>query len=263
MRGLIHDTFIEMIDRKIIWMYAVVTLIALVIILSASSFSSNLEINGQMQNNPFEDLIDTAAVKGIGSHIGFMIFLAIFATAGLLPNMLIRGRAEYYLSKPLSRTSLYLNKYLSIWIVYGGMTIVCGLTSYLALYLFHGFSSTTVFYLFAFSLVEFIVWLSITLFAGIVFGSTALSMMTAFLVYILQTILKYYGTFNEIVDSKIMENISVGLYYIFPKMDEMSDIAETLALGNHVDDWMPLWSTLLFSVVVIWATIFIFNRKDY
>ena len=263
MRGMIQDTFIEMIDRKIIWMYAVVTLIAIVIIISASSFSANIEINGQMQDDPFGGLIETAAIKGIGSHIGFMIFLAVFATAGLLPNMLIRGRAEYYLSKPLSRTSLYLNKYISIWIVYGGMTLVCGLISYLALFIFHGFSSTGIFYLFIFSMIEYVIWLSITLFAGIVFGSTALSMMTAFMVYILQSILKYYETFTEIVDSKIMEYIAVGLYYIFPKIDEISDIANTMALGNNVDSWMPLWSTLLFSIVLIWATLFIFNRKDY
>jgi len=263
MRGMIHDTFIEMIDRKIIWMYLIVTLIALAIIFSASSLSAKIEINGQMQDDPFGNIIETAAIKGIGSHLSFMIFLAVFASAGLMPNMLIRGRAEYYLSKPLSRTSLYLNKFISIWIVYGGMTVVCGLISYVALYIFHDFCSTTAFYLFVFCLLEFIVWLSITLFAGIVFGSSALSMMTAFLVYILQSIFKYHDTFGEIVNSKIMQNIADGLYYIFPKIGEVSDIAENLALDKNINDWMPLWSTLLFSVVLIGVTIFLFNKKDY
>lgn len=263
MRGMIHDTFLEMIDRKIIWMYLVITLIALAIILSASSFSSDFKVQGQMRDDPFGSLIETAAINGIGSHISFMIFMAVFATAGLLPNMLIRGRAEYYLSKPLSRTSLYLNKFISIWIVYGGMTVVCGLISYVALYIFHDFTSPTVFYLFVFSLIEFIVWLSITLFAGIVFGSTAMSMMTAFLVYVLQSIFRYHDAFSEIVKSKIMQNIADGLYYVFPKIGEISDIAENLALENNISDWMPLWSTLLFSVALIGATIFLFNKKDY
>jgi len=263
MRGMIHDTFIEMIDRKIIWMYAIVTLIAVVIILSASSFSGNIEINGQIQDDPFSGIIETAAIKGLGSHIGFMIFLAVFASAGLLPNMLIRGRAEYYLSKPLSRTSFYLNKYFSIWLVYGGMTIVCALISYMALYFSHDFSSTSVFYLFAFSLIEYFVWLSITLFAGIVFGTTALSMMTAFLVFVLQWLFGFHEMFGEFVNSKIMKVVADWLYYIFPKTGEMSDLAENLAMGQDVNSWMPLWSTLLFSIVLIIVTIVIFKRKDY
>ena len=192
-----------------------------------------------------------------------MIFLAIFASAGLMPNMLIKGRAEYFLSKPLSRSSLYLNKFFSIWIVYGGMTVVCALISYVALYFVHDFSSPNVFYLYTFSLLEFIVWLSITLFAGIVFGTTALSMMTAFLVFVLQWIFSFHDMLGELVSSKIITTTADWLYYIFPKTGEMNDIAETLAMGGEITSWMPIWSTMLFSLVLIGATMFIFKRKDY
>jgi len=83
------------------------------------------------------------------------------------------------------------------------------------------------------------------------------------LVFVLQWLFGFHEMFGEFVNSKIMKTVADGLYYIFPKTGEMSDIAENLALGQNVNSWMPLWSTLLFSIVLIIVTIFIFKRKDY
>ncbi|MEA2030891.1 MAG: hypothetical protein U9N55_04765 [candidate division Zixibacteria bacterium] len=263
MRGMIHDCVIEMINRKAIWMFAVVTLIAILIILGTNSFNIQLQVEGQSDANPFSGMIDKVATNGISAQLGFMMFLAVLATAGLIPNMLVRGRAEYYLSKPISRTGLYLGKLISIWLVYGATIVVCGLITLLVLYLVHGYVNAGVVYLFVQSLLSFLIWLSVTIFAGITFGSTTFAMMSAFLVFILQMIFIYHDVFREIVGSGLIAFVGDTLYYIFPKMGEMSDIGDNLAMGQVVGDWMPVWSSVLFAVCLIWATIIIFNRKNY
>ncbi|RKX27684.1 MAG: hypothetical protein DRP47_06135 [Candidatus Zixiibacteriota bacterium] len=263
MRGMIHDCFVEMIERKAIWMFVVVTLIASLIILATSSFDMQLQIEGQSDIEPLSGIIDVAATKGLNAHLGFMMFLAVLATAGLLPNMLVRGRAEYYLSKPISRTGLFLGKLISIWLVYGGAIVTCGVISLALLYLIHGYANINVIYLFVQSLLSFFIWLSVTTFASITFGSTAFAMMSAFLVFVLQMIFSYHEIFRDIVGSRIMATVGDVLYYIFPKMGKISDIGENLAMGRVVDDWIPVWSSVIFAMGLIWVTVIIFNRKDY
>ncbi|MBU8934442.1 MAG: hypothetical protein KOO62_10600 [candidate division Zixibacteria bacterium] len=263
MNGMIHDCLLEMVDRKAIWMFVVVTIIAALIIVATSSFSAQFEIEGQPDVDPLGGVIDVAATKGLASHLGFMMFLAVFATAGIIPNMLVRGRAEYYLSKPISRTTFYLGRLVSIWLVYGATIVVCGLVTLLLLYLSHGYSNANVVYLFVECLFSYFIWLSITTCAGIVFGSTALAMMTAFLTYVLQIILSFHEVFHDFVGDKAIAKVGDFLYYIFPKTGEIGEIGESLAMGETVGSWMPVWSSLLFALALIWTTVLVFNRKDY
>lgn len=263
MRGTIHDCFLEMVDRKAIWMFAVVTVIAVLIIGATSSFEIQFGVEDGSGDDPFADVIDAVGINGLSWHLGFMMFLAVFATAGIIPNMLVRGRAEFYLSKPISRTTFYLGRLASIWLVYGATIVVCGIITLLALYLVHGYSNANMVYLFGECLLSFCIWLCVTTFAGIAFGSSSMAMMTAFVTYILQVVLGYHDAFRNFVGDKLIADIGDLLYYVFPKTGEIGDIAEQMAMGETVGSWMPVWSTLLFAAVLLGGTIVMFNRKDY
>ncbi len=264
MRGITRDTFIEMIDRKLVWIFLVVTLITLLIVVLTRSASMQIEFGGNIsQSSPFTNLADKMAVSGLSSFLSFLVFLSVLATAGLIPSMLVRGRAEYFLSKPISRTALYLYKLFGIWFVYGGMMVCAGMVIAASFYLIHGIFNWNYAYLFILNLASFFVWLSITTFAGVMAGSAMLSVVTAFVVLVVQLALRFHEQLGAIIRSPIITKTVDILYYIFPKTGQMADITEKLASGQPVTDWLPVWSTLLFAIVLIVITSEIFKRKDY
>ncbi len=263
MKGIVRDCIREMSDRKIFWIYGVLTVIVLLMIIATRSFTVQFGVDTGAEADPFAEVAGAAALRGLSSYVSFLVFLTVLATAGVFPNMFVRGRAEFYLSKPISRANLYLGKLLGVWLVYGGVVVMSGVLVYLALFAVHGIADWHVVHIFLMNLAGLIIWLSVTTFAGIAFGTNALSLMTAFIIWVLQLLLRFHDGLDMLINSKLVVGAAKVLYYIVPKTGEISDLTDQLAAGQPVRDWMPLWSSLLFSLALIWATVIIFRRKDY
>ncbi|MFQ6007685.1 MAG: hypothetical protein ACE5K8_01915 [Candidatus Zixiibacteriota bacterium] len=263
MRGIIGDCFIEMVDRKIIHTFTVVTFIAVLAVLFSSKMDIELHVSGDVEMESMADLLRNPITKAFSAFMKLVLFLIVMASAAVVPNMLVKGRADFYLSKPLSRTSLFLNKLFGIWLVYGGLMILSGAITYLAMVVVFGLFDWKIIYLFILNLVSFIIWLSVTATAGIVSGSTAMCIMSAFLVWVAQLILRLHEQIKALLGSSPISYIVDTLYYIMPKTGEIGDLTESLALGKSVASWMPLYSSLIFAVVLIYLAARIFNRKDY
>jgi ABC-type transport system involved in multi-copper enzyme maturation permease subunit len=201
-------------------------------------------------------------LMGFNVFMYILVFMVVMATAGLIPGMLIKGRAEFYLSKPISRTKLLLNKVLGVWVVYSGMITVCVLINFVAAGILAGALDWAILYIIAINLLAFLVWLGITTFVGILSGSGAVSIMVAFLVWLAQRVLSFHGEIKAFVDSEVVGQTVDLLYYIFPKTIEMFDLADRLAFGRHVD-WMPVWSSLIFTVALLYFSTLVFKRRDY
>jgi len=263
MRGITRDSVVEMFERKAVYVFAGVTLIAVVIILLMPKMEIEFHATGNVDIGGISDLLRNPITKAFSTYLSFMVFLAVLATAGLVPNMLIKGRADFYLSKPMSRSSLLLNKLFGIWMVYGGLIVFCGIITYAVAVGVHGFFEWKVLYLFALNLVSFLVWLCITITTGIISGSGVISIMTAFLFWVAQVILRYHEQIKAFLESKPLGDIVDVLYYIVPKPGEIDGLANSLALGKPVASWMPLYSSLIFSAALICLAVVIFKRKDY
>lgn len=263
MKGLIRDSLLELFDRKVIYLFAVVTMITVVVIFLFRSAEVHIQTQMGFGAEKLEDVLGNQFLHGLSMFMSFLLFLAVMATAGLIPNMLVKGRADFYLSKPMSRNSLYLRKLGSMWLVYGGIILVCGIIGTLAIGLFHDYFSLGMLYIIIFKLVIFFIWLSIIAFVGIISGSTTVSIMGAFIVYIIQWLLGSRELIAAFIDSKPVTYVTDIIYYIWPKAEEISDLTLRLAQGREVFSWMPLWSTLLFTVVLIYLTICIFKYKEY
>lgn len=263
MRGITRDGVVEMFDRKTVYLFAAVTLIAMVIALLAPKADMEFRVTGNVDMGSLGDFLRNPVTKALSVFLSFMVFLAVLATAGLVPNMLVRGRADFFLSKPLSRTALLLHKMLGIWLVYGATIVLGGIVVYVALFLVHGFFDWMVLYLFAFNLISFFIWLSITVTAGIVSGSNAISIMSAFLFWVGQAILRLHEQINNFLDIKPVEYVVDALYYIVPKTGEIGELTDALALGRPVESWMPLYSSLVFSVAFVTLAVVVFKRKSY
>ena len=177
--------------------------------------------------------------------------------------MLARGRADFFLSKPISRASLLLSKVFGIWIIYGGVMFACFIVNYVVVCVVYGMFDAEIIYVIVMSQLVFLIWLSVTVFVGIITGSNAFSIIAAFLVWLAQSVLTFHDGIKRFIDSETAGYVIDTLYYIFPKPNEISDMTVRLAVGNSVQSWIPLYSSLVFAAVLFYAAIQVFRRKSY
>jgi ABC-type transport system involved in multi-copper enzyme maturation permease subunit len=201
-------------------------------------------------------------LQGYSAYMYVLVFLTVMATAGLIPAMLERGRADFYLSKPISRARLLLSRLAAIWIVYGAIMIAAFVFNYAISAALYGVFSFKILYVVAINLLVLAIWLTVTAFAGVVTGSTGQSIMIAFSVWLLQKILQFHELPRQFIDSKAVQYVIDGLYYVFPKTGQISDLTGDLIAGDAAS-WMPLYTSLLFAGALTLLTAHLFKRKDY
>lgn len=264
-RGLLLDTYLEMRDRKLIWGFVVVTIIGLLAVMASSSLSkaSRLDTVPEFEQEAAAAAIQLFAVQFVYVLMTALLILAVLGTAGAIPSMLARGRAEFYLSRPLSRRRLLLAKISSVWMIYGAIIVACGIILCGAIWIVHGVLFGSVLYIFIEALVSYLIWLAITGFVGVFSGSFAWSIMVAFAVWISQWLLQNREMLTGVIDNNLVHVVLDTTYYILPKFSEQGGIAKSLAMGTSVESWLPAWSTILFGIVMIFLAISLFSRKNY
>src|SRR5271170_3275282 len=195
--ALISDTFREALARKIFWvLFGLSTLMILFFLFLmridiVSGATATVSLFGQQtRGNPDVDRVVRGVYGGIAAFLyTFGMFLAVFASSGLIPSVLEPGRIELLLSKPLSRTHILLGRYagnvlvvflnsaylvLGVWIILGLKTGIWSPIFLIAI-------ATTTFI--------FAVLLSVVVLLGVLFESAALATMVAVALMIVSPIL--------------------------------------------------------------------------
>ncbi|MDH3890054.1 MAG: hypothetical protein OEV49_03140 [candidate division Zixibacteria bacterium] len=260
MRGILADTVSEMVDRKMVWVYSGVALLGLLAILVTRSVEMQFQTEGL--NMQAMNELWSPRLWLYNKFMYYMVFLSVLVTAGLIPNMLSKGRVDFYLSKPLSRRQHLLTKMAAVWMVYGGlMVLIMILVGSVGAWAF-GAVDTGLGYIVLSNLLAFFIWLVVTTFAGVWSSSAPMSILAVFLMWILQQILSWHDAFSELIDSPFWGKLVDVFYYVVPKTIEISEATLRLAGGNPVD-WMPFYTSVAFALVLMYVTVFMFNRKDY
>ena len=118
--ALIRDTFREALARKIFWgLFGLSTLMILfflfllrIDIVEGGSRDGVAVSAATIRTMPDVDRVVRGVYGGIATFLyTWGMFLAVFASAGLIPSVLEPGRIELLLSKPLSRTHILLGRY--------------------------------------------------------------------------------------------------------------------------------------------------------
>ena len=260
--AVLFDTFLEIRAGKIFWVYWIVTAVVILVF----SLLPGLEVNGQkiIGGDAFApEMINYGIAMFFNSFFGFMLFLMVFGSAGLIPAYLSKGRAELALSKPMNRYILILNKFAAIFII---MAVIFALSSgllwgLLSFQLEH--FSAYFFYGLLLAFVKFFIIYGIVFFLGIAFNSPAAAIMGYFVIWIFSKLMTMREFVTKVIDNKIYSTILDTLYHIFPKFDDISGIFVTLISGQGINNWYPIWSSVLFSVALILLGLLIFNRRDF
>lgn len=269
--ALILDTFREAMARKIFWgLFAISTLMILFflfvmkidIVEGAMATITLFGNTGRRQQN-IEEI-----VRGVhGAVAAFLytwgMFLAVFASSGLVPSILEPGRIELLLSKPVSRRHILLGRFA------GNVLVVAMNTSYLVLGVWIIFGAKTGIWnpAFLFSIVStvfmFAVLLSIVLLAGVLWESAAVSTMATVAIALMSPILAQNKLAERLLSSQWTRDLWNALYYALPKVYDAGRMTFEIVQNRPADSWMPFWSSAAFCGAILLAGVTIFEKRDF
>jgi ABC-2 type transport system permease protein len=191
-------------------------------------------------------------------------FLAVFASAGLIPSVLEAGRISLLLSKPLTRTLLLIGRYTGNLLVVGlnHVYLICGIWIIIGL-------KTNIWqprFLLAIPISMFIfaVLLCVVVFFGVLSESAALSVMMAVALMLISTILAQRDVVVRLLDSQWSRQLWLALYWIVPKVFDLGYAMRQIILYDRDADWFtPAWTSAAFGIFVLSSAVYIFRRRDF
>jgi ABC-type transport system involved in multi-copper enzyme maturation permease subunit len=197
-------------------------------------------------------------------------FLAIFATAHLVPRLMEKGTVDLYLSRPVGRVPLLLSRYL------GGLLLAASNVVYLlgAMWLLVIWKTRLVHprFFFAAGIILFGIaaLMAFAFLVGTLTSSTAVSIMATFAVFFLSIVLFNLHGHTAIFSSEWAVWLVNGLYWACPKTVEIGRAVVGLVSGENgpIRDrgalaLAPFLSTGLFGLFSLTLACLRFRRKDF
>ncbi|HET9318977.1 MAG TPA: ABC transporter permease subunit [Bryobacteraceae bacterium] len=268
--ALVADTFREAFSRKIFWGFfgcSSALILFFIFIMRIDVVQGAVATVSLFGSAGRTEDVQRLVHQAHGAIAAFLytagMFLAIFASAGLIPSVFEPGRIELLLSKPVARYHILLGRYLgnllviavnlfylvfSIWLIFGLKTGVWTL----------GFLVSSLLTLFVFA-----VLLTVVVLVGVLWESAAVTTMVTFGLMIVSPILAQQPLLQRLLSSEISRNTVRVFYYVLPKVFDLGRIVRALVIGDRVGDWMPLWSSALFGIVVLGAGLYAFAKRNY
>ncbi len=195
-----------------------------------------------------------------------VLFLGIFATAGIVPSMMEKGTIDLLLSKPLPRWVLLFGRAL------GGIAAIAINLAFFALSIWalYGFATGIWFFpfvvwTFAISIFSFLVLYSGVMFLNVVTESWVLPMSLAYVhMTIVSTILtNREATLFRFIESPPIRSLIDGLYYALPQVNDLITALPQAIFTSSGVSWEPLLQCTIFMIVMLSLAAWRFDRKDF
>lgn len=268
--ALIRDTFREAFARKIFWGFLGCSTALILFFLFIMKIDivegalATVSLFGRQTG--FRD-VNRLVREVHGGFAAFLytagMFLAVFASAGLIPAVFEPGRIELLLSKPVERYQILLGRYV------GNLLVVGANLFYLvfAVWIIFGFKTGLwtfgFLYSAALTLFMFAVLLAVVLLVAVLSESAVLATMVTFGLILISPILAQKNLLERLLSSEWSRDVVRVLYYALPKVFDLGRMLRWLVLGIPVTDWMPVWSSAIFGVVMLGAALCVFQRRNY
>ena len=235
----------------------------------AKLFGNQVEMSGSSQIS-IEKLV-LGFESGFSGFLYFLCtFLAIFATAHLVPRMQEKGTIDLYLSRPVARVKLLLSRYVA------GLLLAGANIFYLivSMWLIVVWKTHVVHprFLIAGVIILFVVatLLAFAFLIGVITSSTAVSIMTTYAIFFFGLMLAGHKHFAAVVSKEWQAALINTLYWIVPKSAELfgavvsfvSDKTLPRELGNALS-LPPFLSTAAFAIACLTLASWLFHRKEF
>lgn len=197
-------------------------------------------------------------------------FLAIFATAHLVPRMQEKGTIDLYLSRPVGRVKLLLSRYLA------GLLLAASNVIYLMVSIWAIVAWKTGVmngrFLMAGAIIMLVIatLLAFAFLVGVITSSTAVSIMTTYGIFIFSAALVGHENYAAAVSKQWQANLINGMYWVFPKTAELAQAVVAFVGGTEVPERIarvltpaPFLTTAAFGIGCLVLSSWLFTRKEF
>lgn len=197
-------------------------------------------------------------------------FLAIFATAHLVPRLQEKGTVDLYLSRPVGRVQVLLSRYLA------GLLLAAANVAYLivSIWLIVIWKTHVVHprFLMGGAIILFVIaaLLAFAFLIGVVTSSTAVSIMASYAIFFFSALLAAHDRIEAALSSELNAKIVHVLYLVLPKTSELGGAVIAMVAGEVIPRQMaenlapaPFVTTALFGLGCLALASFLFHRKEF
>ncbi len=196
-------------------------------------------------------------------------FLALFATAHLVPRLQEKGTIDLYLSRPVGRVKLLFSRYC------GGLLLATVNLVYLigSMWAIIIWKTRVVHPRFllggATILFTSAALMAFTFLVGVVTSSTGVSLMAAYAIFFFSALLAAHDKIAAAMSSEWASRLVHGLYWVLPKTAELGRAAVAQVAGKTLpgvtgaDLFGVYGSTALFGILALALANWLFSRKDF
>ena len=233
----------------------------------AKLFGKEMEVSGSL---PIDKIVTGFESGFTGLIYGLCTFLAIFATAHLVPRMQDKGTIDLYLSRPVSRLKLLFSRYLA------GLLLATSNVLYLILSIWAIVMWKTHVvhprFLLGGALIVFTIaaLLAFTFLVGVITSSTGVSIMTTYAMFIFSMPLMAHAKMEAAVSSEWSMWLIRILYWVLPKSAEIGIAVVAFVSGGQIPEEAmkalapaPFLSTAAFGVGCFALAALAFKRKEF
>lgn len=209
--------------------------------------------------------------SGFSGFLYFLgTFLALFATAHLVPRLQEKGTIDLYLSRPVGRVALLLSRYA------GGLLLAASNLVYLigAMWLIVVWKTRVLHPRFLLSgvviLFTIAALLAFAFLVGVVTSSTGVSLMATYALFFFGAALATHDRIAAAVSTELSARIVQGLYWVLPKTAELLQATVALVAGEEAPERLAKFnalgvygSTAAFALASLALASWLFSRKDF
>ena len=261
-RAIFHDTLLEIKSGKIFYVYILVTVVVLLIVSLISRFDvsrQDITSYGIIKS----EFIVRMMVGFYDGFWGFAFLLMLFGVAWHMPSYMSKGRVELVLSKPISRSSLLLLKFLSLYLIKMAIFVTMSVLIWIVVSLKAGVFWTGAGWGLLFAFLHFLVIFVIVFAISVVSRSGALAIMGYFAIRAGSDFLAKREALYDFLNDKTAESILDAVYYVSPKIGEMAANFDSLMIGQGFVNSFAIFSNIVLAVVFFALTALYFARKDF
>lgn len=200
----------------------------------------------------------------------FCTFLAIFATAHLVPRMQEKGTIDLYLARPVSRVGLLLSRYFA-GLILAGSNVVYLLGSIWAVVAWKtGIVNSRFLIAGAIIFLMIAALLAFAFLVGVLTSSTAVSIMATYGIFTFGMMLAAHDKFAAAVSKQWQANAIETMYWVFPKSFELLTAVVAFVGGEQLPERLmrslapaPFLTTAAFGAGCLILASWLFTRKEF
>ena len=197
-------------------------------------------------------------------------FLAIFATAHLVPRMQEKGTIDLYLSRPVSRVKLILSRYVAglllagsnVFYLIGAIWLIVMWKTHVVHPRFFAAGAVILFVIATLMAFAFLI--------GVITSSTAVSIMSTYGLFFFAVMLVGHERIAAAVSKEWQATVINTLYWIVPKTAELGAAVVAFVSGGQAPEklaqqltWSPFLTTGAFGIVCLVLASWLFTRKEF